>query len=54
MWECSLCPLTSKRKWDTELHDKQKHKNQNSTFNFNEQPVPEPQTGKQLLGSVQA
>jgi hypothetical protein len=37
MWQCSYCPFTSSRKWNTQVHEKRKHQNQISTSNGNEQ-----------------
>ena len=25
MWQCSYCPFTSSRKWNTQVHEKRKH-----------------------------
>ena len=25
MWQCSYCPFTSSRKWNTQIHEKRKH-----------------------------
>ena len=37
MWQCSYCPFTSSRKWNTQVHEKRKHQDQISTSNGNEQ-----------------
>ena len=33
MWECSYCPFTSSRKWNTQVHEKRKHQVPLSTSN---------------------
>ena len=33
MWQCSFCKYTSHKKWNVQLHEKQKH----STLNLNNQ-----------------
>ena len=35
MWQCSYCPFTSSRKWNTQVHEKRKHQDQISTSNGN-------------------
>jgi hypothetical protein len=37
MWQCSYCPFTSSRKWNTQVHEKRKHQDQISTSNGNGQ-----------------
>jgi hypothetical protein len=33
MWQCSYCPFTSSRKWNTQVHEKRIHQDQISTSN---------------------
>ena len=37
MWQCTYCPFTSSRKWNTQVHEKRKHQDQISTSNGNDQ-----------------
>jgi hypothetical protein len=37
MWQCTYCPFTSSRKWNTQVHEKRKHQDQISTSNGNGQ-----------------
>ena len=39
MWQCSYCPFTSSRKWNTQVHEKRKHQVQLSTSNDNVQTL---------------
>jgi hypothetical protein len=33
MWQCSYCPFTSSRKWNTQVHEKRNHQDKISTSN---------------------
>ena len=53
MWQCSYCPFTSSRKWNTQVHEKRKHQVQLSTSNDNVQRKtnehPPAQLGQTLM-----
>ena len=44
MWQCSYCPFTSSRKWNTQVHEKRKHQN------LHHQPVEAQQPWTQQQG----